>query len=170
MAPLFDMTPPLSIGDLLLRMALACVLGACVGWDRESQHKVAGLRTHMLVSLGSAMFTLTALQMFQLTLSNGGDHGDPTRLLQGLVSGIGFLGAGQIIQSRGSVLGVTTAAGIWVVGGVGVACGGGSFVLAVLGAAFVVAILRGMRYVEARFAGGDAAAIDPRMSQPHSRQ
>ena len=170
MPPLFDMTPPLSIGDLFSRMALACVLGACVGWDRESQHKVAGLRTHMLVSLGSALFMLTALQMFQLTVSNG-DHGDPTRLLQGLVSGIGFLGAGQIIQSRGSIVGVTTAAGIWVVGGIGVACGGGSFVLALLGAVFVVAILRGMRYIEARLAGAAAAVIrDSRVSQPHSRQ
>ena len=171
MASLFDMAPPLSVVDLLSRMALACVLGACVGWDRESQHKAAGLRTHMLVSLGSAVFMLTALQMFELTVSNGGDHGDPTRLLQGLVSGIGFLGAGQIIQSRGSVLGLTTAAGIWVVGGIGVACGGGSFLLALLSAGFVVAILRGVRLLETHFAAKDAPIVrDAHLPGLHGRQ
>jgi putative Mg2+ transporter-C (MgtC) family protein len=145
---LLDMGTPPTIYDVLLRMSLACVLGGFVGWDRESLNKAAGLRTHMLVSLGSALFTLTALQMFELTVAEGGARGDPTRLLQGLVSGIGFLGAGQIIQSRGSVVGITTAAGIWVTGAIGVACGGGSYALAVLSAAFVLVILRGVGYLE----------------------
>lgn len=148
-----DMWTPVHIYDVALRMTLACVLGGLVGWDREAQNKAAGLRTHMLVSLGSAIFTLTALQMFELTTQEGGTRGDPTRLLQGLVSGIGFLGAGQIIQSRGSVVGITTAAGIWVTGAIGVACGGGSYLLAALSAAFVLLILRGVGWIELTFSG-----------------
>ena len=146
-----DMSVSLTLEDVVLRMSLASLLGACVGWDREAQNKAAGLRTHMLVSLGSAIFTLTALQMFQLTTVEGSARGDPTRLLQGLVAGIGFLGAGQIIQSRREVVGITTAAGIWVVGAIGVACGGGSYVLAVLGVAFVLVILRTIGSLERRF-------------------
>src|SRR5512134_3765575 len=119
-----EMSASLTVEEIVLRMTLASLLGACVGWDREAENKAAGLRTHMLVSLGSAIFTITALQMFQLTTAEGGGRGDPTRLLQGLVAGIGFLGAGQIIQSQREVVGITTAAGIWVVGAIGVACGG----------------------------------------------
>lgn len=145
-----DMSASLTVENVVLRMLLASLLGACVGWDREAANKAAGLRTHMLVSLGSAIFTITALQMFQLTASEGSGRGDPTRLLQGLVAGIGFLGAGQIIQSQREVVGVTTAAGIWVVGSIGVACGGGSYLLAVLGVAFILIILRGVGYLEKR--------------------
>lgn len=160
---LLDMGTPQTIYDVLLRMSLACVLGGFVGWDRESHNKAAGLRTHMLVTLGSAVFTLTALQMYDLTAHSGGTRGDPTRLLQGLVSGIGFLGAGQIIQSRGSVVGITTAAGIWVTGAIGVACGGGSYTLAVLSAVFVLVILRGVGYLELLLTGKrDRSASDAR--------
>lgn len=148
---LVQMSSPLTVLDLVARMGLATILGALVGWDRESQNKAAGLRTHMLVSLGSAIFTITAFQMFEVTTAAGDGRGDPTRLLQGLVSGIGFLGAGQIIQSRGEIVtGITTAAGIWVVGAIGVACGGGAYALAGLSVVFVLTILRGLVFVEQR--------------------
>jgi putative Mg2+ transporter-C (MgtC) family protein len=148
---LVQMSSPLTVLDLVARMGLATILGALVGWDRESQNKAAGLRTHMLVSLGSAIFTITAFQMFEVTTTAGDGRGDPTRLLQGLVSGIGFLGAGQIIQSRGEIVtGITTAAGIWVVGAIGVACGGGAYPLAGLSVVFVLGILRGLVFVEQR--------------------
>ena len=78
-------------------------------------------------------------------------------MLQGLLAGIGFLGAGQIIQSQGQVVGMTTAAGIWVVGAIGVACGGGSYLLAVLGVAFIMIILRGVGALEKRLAGKDTS-------------
>lgn len=152
-----DMSASLTVENVVLRMFLASLLGACVGWDREAANNAAGLRTHMLVSLGSAIFTITALQMFQLTASEGSGRGDPTRLLQGLVAGIGFLGAGQIIQSQREVVGVTTAAGIWVVGSIGVACGGGSYLLAVLGVAFILIILRGVGYLEKRLTSKSSA-------------
>ena len=167
---MLDIRPPLSLADMIFRMTMATVLGGLVGWDREAENKAAGLRTHMLVSLGAAVFTLTALQMYELT--TGGEanaRGDPTRLLQGLVSGIGFLGAGQIIQARGAVMGITTAAGIWVVGSIGVACGGGSHALAVITAVFVLVILRGIRYVEVRVSGAGAANGDKSSRPRRSR-
>ena len=149
---MLSMTSPLTPGDVVLRLSLASLLGGLIGWDREAENKAAGLRTHMLVSLGSAIFTLAALQLSDLHAEAGGQRGDPTRLLQGLVTGIGFLGAGQIIQSRGEIVsGITTAAGIWVVGSIGVACGGGSYFLGGVSVAFVLVILRGIHWIEQRF-------------------
>lgn len=147
---LLDMDSPLTIVDATVRLSLASFLGAAVGWEREVQRKAAGLRTHMMVAMGSAVFTLAALEMMQLSATEAGGPSDPTRVVQGIVGGIGFLGAGQIIQSRGTVEGVTTAAGIWVVGAIGVACGGGAFLLAVLAVLFSLFILRGVSFLEAR--------------------
>ena len=145
------MEAPISLGEVLLRMTLAAVLGAMIGWDREAQNKAAGVRTHMLVSLGAAVFILATIEMVQFTGAEGHKGADPTRVVEGIVTGIGFLGAGQIIQSRATVSGVTTAAGIWVVGSVGVACGGGYYPLAVLTTVFVLVILRLIGAVTARF-------------------
>jgi putative Mg2+ transporter-C (MgtC) family protein len=147
---LLEMDSPISVVDVALRMLLASVFGGAVGWDREVQNKAAGLRTHMMVALGAAVFTLAALEMMQLSLMEGGRSGDPTRVIDGIVGGIGFLGAGQIIQSRGTVQGVTTAAGIWVVGAIGVACGGGYYALAGLTALFTLFILSGVNVIERR--------------------
>ena len=142
------MEAPITLLEVLLRMTLAAVLGAMIGWDREAQSKAAGVRTHMLVSLGAAVFILATIEMVQLSGAKGAD---PTRVIEGIVTGIGFLGAGQIIQSRATVSGVTTAAGIWVVGSVGVACGGGYYPLAVLTTVFVLVILRVIGALTARF-------------------
>jgi putative Mg2+ transporter-C (MgtC) family protein len=146
------MEAPISLVEVVLRMTLASVLGALIGWDREAQNKAAGVRTHMLVSLGAAVFILATIEMVQLTSAEGHAGADPTRVVEGIVTGIGFLGAGQIIQSRASVSGVTTAAGIWVVGSVGVACGGGYYPLAVLTTVFVLVILRVVGAITARLA------------------
>ncbi|MGH7788081.1 MAG: MgtC/SapB family protein [Candidatus Binatia bacterium] len=143
-----DMDQPVSLLDVVLRMFLASALGAVVGFEREVKSKAAGLRTHAMVSLGSAVFTLAALEMYQLTLADSATKGDPTRIIEGIVGGIGFLGAGQIIQSRGSVHGVTTAAGVWVVGAVGVACGGGYYALAGLTVGFALLIMAGLAVFE----------------------
>ena len=141
-------TPNLSAGpwDILLRLSLAAVMGALIGWEREAHDKPAGLRTHMMVCLGAATFTLATLQLFLLTEGEPNSSSDPVRIAQGIVGGIGFLGAGQIIQSRGSVQGVTTAAGIWVVGAVGIACGIGHYVLAgmTIALAFVILTVVGL--------------------------
>jgi putative Mg2+ transporter-C (MgtC) family protein len=104
--------------ELIGRIFIAAACGAAVGWEREWRRKPAGLRTYMLVTTGSAAFVVTAQR-----LAAANDLIDSTRVIQGIVGGIGFLGAGAIIQGRGSVEGLTTAAGLWLMGAVGVACG-----------------------------------------------
>jgi len=140
-----------SASELVLRLALSLVYGAVIGWDREAHRKPAGLRTHMMVSLGSASFMLVTLELARATATDAfGARPDPTRIIEGVTAGIGFLGAGSIIQSRGSVEGVTTAAGLWVVGAIGVACGGGHYVLATTTAVFALAILSGLSFLDRR--------------------
>lgn len=128
------------------RLVLALVLGAALGWDRERRDKPAGLRTHMLVSLGSASFVGLTMD---LQTETGGQAIDPTRVLQGVVGGLGFLGAGSIIQSRGHVSGLTTAASVWVVGAVGAAAGLGAYVLSIATALLAVPVLSLLGVVEA---------------------
>ncbi len=120
----------------VLRLPLAAVLGAVIGWERERGGKPAGLRTNMMVALGASTFTLLSIG-----LTSTQDAGDPTRIVTGVATGIGFLGAGSIIQSRGEVEGVTTAAGIWVVGAIGAACGLGAYLVATVAAVLALVIL-----------------------------
>lgn len=112
---------------LIIRLLFAIVLGAILGAQREHRHKPAGLRTHMLVSLGAALFVIAALQ-------SGMNNESISRLLQGLVAGIGFLGAGAILklQREREVEGLTTAAGLWLTAAVGVAVGLGRLGLATI--------------------------------------
>lgn len=127
--PLFHWPAP----DLLLlsaaRLGFAALLGALLGIQRERVHSAAGLRTHILVGLGAALFVLADLE-------SGGDHAAVSRVIQGVIAGIGFLGAGTILKigERAEVLGLTTAASIWVTAAVGVAAGLGHVWLAGLAA------------------------------------
>jgi len=117
--------------DMLIRLLAAAGLALIVGLERELRGKAAGLRSHMLVSLGASAFIMTGLDIMFATA--GGDPSariDPTRIVQGVIGGIGFLGAGSIIQSRGNVQGITTGASIWTAGAIGVACGIGNLALA----------------------------------------
>lgn len=113
--------------DLLLRLAAGLVLGAVVGWEREMQRVQAGFRTHALVGLGSALFTVVSIYAFT------GPTVDPGRIAAQIVSGIGFLGAGAILRDGGKVRGLTTAASLWTVAAVGMAAGAGMWVVAVGG-------------------------------------
>lgn len=120
------------------RLVLALFLGGVIGWERESKGRPAGLRTHMLVSLGAAGFTLVAVAILAgVTANNNEPRIDPIRILDAIIGGVGFLCAGAIIQSRGQIKGLTTAAGVWLVAAVGMTCGMGlygySIMLAVLG-------------------------------------
>ncbi len=114
-----------TITVILVRVLVAALLGGIIGWEREQKGRAAGLKTHMLVAMGSALFVLAP------TLA-GIDGGDNTRVMQGIVSGIGFLGAGAILRSRdGSrVQGLTTAASIWMTAAIGMAAGIGQEMLA----------------------------------------
>lgn len=116
----------------IYRLLMAMAAGALIGWEREKRDKPAGLRTHMLVSLGAAAFMIGAME---LSLGMGDENPairlDPMRALAGIIGGVGFLGAGTIIQSRGSVHGITTAASIWISAAIGSSCGMGLFRLAI---------------------------------------
>ncbi|RZT42976.1 MgtC/SapB family protein [Cupriavidus agavae] len=122
---------------ILVRLTLACLLGGMIGWERESAGKAAGLRTHMLVAMGSALFVLVPLLA-------GTQLADMSRVLQGLIAGIGFLGAGAIIKHKDEqdIRGLTTAASIWTTAAIGVACGLGRESTAVIATLFGLAILQ----------------------------
>jgi len=142
-----------------LRLVTAAVLGAILGWDREAQQKPAGIRTFMLVSIGSAGFALIAQGMAEEARQSMvvAAAVDATRLLQGVVGGIGFIGAGAIIQSQGQTHGITTAAGIWLAAAVGISAGLGGFALAAMLTALGVVVL---------VASGLASARKPKDSPP----
>src|SRR5919112_5396295 len=123
----------LSTGELLLRLGLTLALCGLIGLERESRDQVAGLRTHILVGLGSALFTLVSAYGFEgLTGGVRVDPNvrlqlDPTRIAAQIVSGIGFLGAGAIIRQGFNVRGLTTAAALWIVAAIGMAAGAGYY-------------------------------------------
>jgi len=141
----------MSWDEILLRLGVALVLGAVAGCDREKRGKPAGLKTYALVSFGAATFTVISLQLIAVAEDTGGPDFDPLRLVAGIIGGIGFLGAGTIIQSRGSVQGITTAAGIWVVGAIGVACGAGLFLIAGIAVGGMLVILIPLKFIERRW-------------------
>ncbi|WP_417502145.1 MgtC/SapB family protein [Marinobacter sp.] len=126
---MFDTEIP--VLDMFIRLLAAAGLALVLGLEREFRGKAAGLRSHMLVSLGASAFIIMGMHILFATAE--GDPSariDPTRIVEGVIGGIGFLGAGSIIQSRGSVQGITTGASIWMAGAIGVACGLGIFALA----------------------------------------
>jgi putative Mg2+ transporter-C (MgtC) family protein len=127
--------PSLGWGENLARLALAAALGGAIGFERELRDREAGFRTHMLVSLGSALFTLVSAYGFREFLTSGDQvvRADPTRIAAQIVTGIGFLGAGAIIRQGVSIRGLTTAATLWVAAAIGMATGAGYYSGAVIG-------------------------------------
>jgi putative Mg2+ transporter-C (MgtC) family protein len=130
-----------------LRLLVAALLGALIGYDRESRNKSAGLRTHMLVTLGAAIFVLTPLQA-------GMALEDLSRVLQGIIAGIGFLGAGAILklQRDEEIHGLTTAASIWMTAAIGIAAGLGREMTATLSAIITLFVLSGLYRIESAMA------------------
>ena len=120
---------------MLARLVVATLLAAVVGYERERTGKPAGVRTHGMVGLGAALFTVVSLHGF-------GPGGDATRVAAQIVTGIGFIGAGAILHERGGVHGLTTAASLWVTAAVGVAVGVGMFWMSLATAALVFLLLR----------------------------
>jgi len=147
--------PTLSGWDALLRLAVAAALGAAVGVERELREREAGIRTHLLVSLGSALFTIVSAYGFHEFLVNGGSvvRADPTRIAAQIVTGIGFLGAGAIIREGLSVRGLTTAATLWVVAALGMASGAGYYWPAIAATAITIFALGPLRIVAYRVLG-----------------
>ena len=129
----------------LIPMSLSLLLGTIVGWERQMGRKPAGLRTHVLVCLGSTMFVLTTSYSLQ---AFGGHSLDASRIVHGVVTGVGFLGAGSIMRQDGYVAGLTTAASIWMVAAIGVAVGVHAYVLATIGTVFCLIVLEVYRWME----------------------
>jgi len=142
----------ISTYDMLLRLLVAALLGSVIGWERERRHWTAGLRTHMMVSLGSALIMLVSAYGFQDVVGKPGISLDPSRVAAQVVSGIGFLGAGTIFFLRNEVVkGLTTAAGLWTVAAIGLAVGGGLYIEAVSATFIALIILAVFKPVEDKF-------------------
>lgn len=127
-------------GDLI-GIILAIIFGSAIGFERELSGKAAGLRTNVLICLGAAVFTIISREV-------GGDTHSITRIAAQIVTGVGFLGAGAIIQDRGGVHGLTTAATIWLVASIGMACGASFYVLALLTTIIAMGVLIGLSRLE----------------------
>jgi putative Mg2+ transporter-C (MgtC) family protein len=144
--------PPIDLGeqlDVSFRLLVASVLGAAIGLERELHAHPAGMRTHLLVSLGSAAFTVLSIFFFQAP--DGSLSTDPSRIAAQIVSGIGFLGAGAILKYGTSVRGLTTAASLWATAGVGMAAGAGAWFVAVVTTVLIVFSLGPLNWFIARF-------------------
>jgi putative Mg2+ transporter-C (MgtC) family protein len=136
--------------QVVLRLVAAVVLAFVIGLDRELRNKPVGLRTFMLVSLGAAAFSMVIMELTQTIEPDGHLAIDPSRVAEGIIGGIGFLGAGAIIQGARGVVGATTGASIWVVGGIGMACGFGFYAHAAVTTAIAAVVLTILGMVEAR--------------------
>ncbi len=150
-----DLAAELSIAARLL---LGAVLGALIGLEREVHDHPAGMRTHLLVSVGSASFTILSLEGF------GAPGADPGRIAAQIVSGIGFLGAGAILKEGATIRGLTTAASLWAVAAVGMAAGAGSWAVALTVTIVVIVSLWPLRLVAERFVGRDRTRVVLRLS------
>ncbi|MBI2651426.1 MgtC/SapB family protein [Candidatus Woesearchaeota archaeon] len=120
--------------EIFLRLILAAFAGSLIGFERKTVHKPAGIRTHMLVALGSALFAIVSIESFANT--------DPSRIAAGIVTGIGFLGAGTIFRSKNTVKGLTTAASLWAVAGIGLTAALGEYLLMAVSTILIILILK----------------------------
>lgn len=130
--------------DFIIRIVVAAILGGAIGIEREYHAKDAGFRTHLLVAIGSALFTVISMYGFDSFLGGKSISFDPSRIAAQIVTGIGFLGAGTIIFQKQFIRGLTTAAGLWVTAAIGLACGCGMYFIALLTTALVLICLATM--------------------------
>ena len=139
--------------EFVLRIFVAALLGGAIGLEREYRAKEAGFRTHFLVALGSALFMIVSAYGFEGALGSPEHRWDVSRVAAQVVSGIGFIGAGTIIfhKSENVVRGLTTAAGLWVTAAIGLACGGGMYIIAIASTVLVLVGLEAFRLVLGKF-------------------
>ncbi len=140
--------------EMSLRLLIAALCGAGVGYQREHANKAAGFRTHILVALGSALFTVVSMFGF-------GDRADPARVAAQVVVGIGFIGAGAILHSQANVTGLTTAASIWVTAAIGMAAGVGLYWVTIVTTAIVLVVLQIQKHREVQVEQPASAQATP---------
>ena len=139
-----------------IRLVLAALFGGMIGYEREaSNYGSAGLRTHILIATAACLFTLLAFEIYRTALEGGSNNPDPIRAVEATTAGIAFLGAGAIFQSRGSVRGLTTGAGMWLAGAVGGATALGYYLIAFGVALFAVIVLAALKSIAHRMIGDD---------------
>ncbi|QLF68448.1 MgtC/SapB family protein [Peteryoungia desertarenae] len=142
----------LPISVIALRLLIALICGAIVGFEREWHRRSAGLRTHILICLSAAALSIAAIEITHLsTFGSDEIRIDPLRIIESLTSGVAFLAAGTIVFSRGEVHGLTTGAGMWLAGSIGLAAGLGFWQVALLVTFFAMTVLWLLRRLEARF-------------------
>lgn len=132
---------------LAIRLGLAAIFGAMIGFEREGNNGSAGFRTHILIAVAACLFTLLAFEIYEMAMATGSQSPDPIRAVEATTAGIAFLGAGAIFQSRGNVRGLTTGAGMWLAGAVGVSTALGYYIVAFGVALFAVLVLAALRLV-----------------------
>jgi len=132
--------------QIIIRLVLSVILSGLIGLERQMHRHTAGLRTHILVSLGSCLIMLTSLYIFDIYKDKV--PLDPARIAAGVVTGIGFLGAGAIIREREGIKGLTTAASLWVVAGIGLAVGCGFYIAAIFAGILALGVLLLLRKLE----------------------
>lgn len=136
-----------TIEEILIRLGVATLCGLILGLDRELRGIAAGLRTHALVSVSSAVITISALDLYEAVRASGGDS-DPLRVIQGLAQAIGFIAAGAIFVTQGHVRNLTTAANVWLATAIGIGAGAGQYALVAIATVFGVVIVSVVRVVE----------------------
>ena len=139
---------------IAIRLAIAAICGAVIGFEREVHTAEAGLRTHILIAVAAALFTILTFEIFHTIGTNS--QSDPIRAVEAVTAGIAFLGAGAIFRSGGSVQGLTTAAGMWMAGAVGVACALGFYTIAVGTTLLALMVLAALRALSHRVIGRNA--------------
>ncbi|MDY8108180.1 MgtC/SapB family protein [Fulvimarina sp. 2208YS6-2-32] len=141
--------PGWPLAERTLQLSLAAIFAGVVGYEREAREQSAGLRTHMMVGIGACLFTILMISLVDRFDDGGsGVRSDPIRIVSAITSGIAFLAAGAIIQSRGEVKGLTTGASLWVAGALGLACGLAEYALAIVSVAMTLLILRVVKKLE----------------------
>ncbi len=147
---------PNTNSKIAARFLLAATLGGLLGFDREVKNRPAGIRTHMLVALAAALFTAITFEIHESSIARGGSSTDPIRIIEAVTAGVAFLAAGAIIQSGRKITGLTTGAGMWMAGALGVAAGSGHYAVAIIAAAMSLFIMSGIGWIQDKI-------IEPRL-------
>jgi len=145
----------IAAGSIVARLVCAALLGLIIGLDREYRSRPAGLRTHMLVALAAGSFGVIAFEITGMIGEVAGARLDPTRVIEAVTAGVAFLAAGTIIRGERGVRGLTTGAGMWLAGAIGLACGVGAYFVAIVATVLGFLILTVLRALEKRLPGKD---------------
>jgi putative Mg2+ transporter-C (MgtC) family protein len=145
---IYWVSPVLGLDVIAVRLIAAALLGAVLGIEREARNQDAGLKTHMLTAIAAATFTIVTFELFMAIRKAEGVSADPLRVVEAVTAGVAFIAAGAIIRNDDKVRGLTTGAGMWLAGAIGIACGAGHLMLAALAAVLGFLVLTVVRWIQ----------------------